>query len=59
MPEEYVHVTGSAEELDVALERLRKLAVERLLLVGGDGTVGGTLTPLLRVYAAAGLPLPA
>ena len=59
VPAEYVHVTGSAEELDVALESLRKLAVERLLLVGGDGTIGGTLTPLLRVYAAAGLPLPA
>ena len=59
VPDEYVHVTGSIEELEVALETLRKLAVERLLLVGGDGTVGGTLTPLVRVYAAAGLPLPA
>ena len=58
VPEEYVQVTGSAEELDAALESLRKLAVERLLLVGGDGTVGGTLTPLVRVYARAGLPLP-
>lgn len=58
VPEQYVHVTGSPEELDVALERLRKLAVEQLLLVGGDGTVGGSLTPLLRVFAAGGLPFP-
>jgi len=59
VPDEYVHVTGSAEELGVALERLRKLAVEQVLLVGGDGTVGGTLTPLVTAFRAAGLPLPA
>lgn len=59
VPDEYVHSTGSAEELGAAIERLRKLEVERILLVGGDGTVGGTLTPLVGAFRAAGLPLPA
>ena len=59
VPEPYVHVTGSVEELGVAVERLRKLAVERVVLVGGDGTIGGTLTPLVAAFRAAGLPLPA
>src|SRR5262245_33141966 len=59
VPDPYVHVTGSAEELGVAVERLRKLTVERVVLVGGDGTVGGTLTPLVAAFRAAGLPLPA
>jgi len=57
LPEEYVHFTESADEVDGALARLRELGIERLLLVGGDGTVGGTLTPLVRAFV--GRPLPA
>src|SRR5262249_24085648 len=44
------------DDLDRALTRLRDLGVEQLLLVGGDGTVGGTLTPLLRIWGRAALP---
>ena len=57
LPEEYLHFTESLEDLDRALARLRDLGVEQLVLVGGDGTVGGTLTPLLRIWD--GTPLPA
>ncbi|HTO72153.1 MAG TPA: diacylglycerol kinase family protein [Myxococcota bacterium] len=57
LPAEYLHFTGSLADAEGALARLRELDVESLLLVGGDGTVGGTLTPLLRVFQ--GRPLPA
>ncbi|MFI5317729.1 MAG: diacylglycerol kinase family protein [Myxococcota bacterium] len=56
VPDEYVHFTTSADELDRALGRLRELAIEHLLLVGGDGTVGGTLTPLVGSFEGAALP---
>ncbi len=57
VPDEYVHLTESPDDVERALARLRDLGIERLLLVGGDGTVGGTLTPLVRVFQ--GTPLPA
>lgn len=56
VPSEYVHFTESADDVVRALVRLRELDVEHLLLVGGDGTVGGTLTPLVRVWKGESLP---
>jgi diacylglycerol kinase family enzyme len=54
--QERVRATRSAEELDAALDALRAEGVERLVLVGGDGTVGGTLTALLTRWPEAELP---
>lgn len=56
LPAEYVQFTESLDDAERALVRLRELAIEHLLLVGGDGTVGGTLTPLVRVFAGLRLP---
>jgi len=56
LPAEYVHFTASVEDAEAALVRLRERSIEQLLLVGGDGTVGGTLTPLVRVFEGAPLP---
>jgi diacylglycerol kinase family enzyme len=56
VPDEYVHFTESLDDVDRALLRLRELGIEHLLLVGGDGTVGGTLTPLVRVFEGTALP---
>ena len=57
VPAEYVYFTSSVDDAEAALVRLRERSLEQLLLVGGDGTVGGTLTPLMRVWE--GVPLPA
>jgi diacylglycerol kinase family enzyme len=51
VPDEYVHFTHEQGEVDGALTKLRELGIEQLVLVGGDGTVGGTLTPMLRIFA--------
>jgi len=56
LPAEYVHFTSSPDELDGALEQLRRLGVEHVVLVGGDGTVGGTLTPLVALWGESPLP---
>jgi len=56
VPEEYVCFTESTADVEAALRRLRELGIEHLLLVGGDGTVGGTLTPLVREFRGASLP---
>ena len=53
LPADFVHFTRDADELDTALARLRALGIEHLVLIGGDGTVGGTLTPLLQAWARA------
>lgn len=54
--EERVLLTRGAEEVAPALASLRAAGVERLVLVGGDGTIGGTLTELLESWPAAELP---
>ncbi len=56
LPAEFVHFTRDPAELDVALARLRAIGVEHLVLVGGDGTVGGTLTPLVAAFGGSPLP---
>jgi diacylglycerol kinase (ATP) len=56
LPQEYLCFTESLEDLERALVHLRDLGIEQLVLVGGDGTVGGTLTPLLRIWGSVPLP---
>ena len=56
VPGEYVHFTADADEVDAALAQLHALGVEHLVLVGGDGTVGGTLTPLVAAFGEGPLP---
>jgi diacylglycerol kinase family enzyme len=51
-----VFATSSAEELPRALAALRERGTDTLLVVGGDGTVTGTLTPLLRSWPDHTLP---
>ena len=56
LPAEYVHFTRDAEELGDALEQLHALGAEHLVLIGGDGTVGGTLTPMVAAWGESALP---
>ena len=56
LPEEFVHFTYNADDLAHALSTLRELAIEDLVLVGGDGTIGGTLTPLVEKWGDEPLP---
>ena len=54
--EENVRLTRCAQDLGPALDALRDAGIGRLVLVGGDGTVGGTLTALLARWPGAELP---
>jgi diacylglycerol kinase family enzyme len=56
LPAGYVRASESPEEIAPAFEALRELDIDTLVLVGGDGTVGGTLTPLLARWPAQQLP---
>ncbi len=47
LPEGRVRATWSADEIRPALSAFREQGVDLLVLVGGDGTVGGTLTELI------------
>ena len=51
-----VHATACAVEIDAALDALRALGIDTLVVVGGDGSVGGTLTRLLARWPEAELP---
>ncbi len=51
-----LRLTHGPGDVGPALESLRKAGVERLVLVGGDGTVGGTLTELLKRWPESELP---
>jgi diacylglycerol kinase family enzyme len=51
-----VFATRSAAELRGALAALRDRGTDLLVIVGGDGSVTGTLTPLLREWPARALP---
>jgi diacylglycerol kinase family enzyme len=48
--------TREPEEIGPALDALREAGVNRLVLVGGDGTVGGTLSELLDRWPEPSLP---
>jgi diacylglycerol kinase family enzyme len=56
LPDGYVRSSASPDEIAPALDALRELDIDTLVLVGGDGTVGGTLTPLLARWPAEQLP---
>ncbi len=56
LPGGRVRATWSADEIHPALDALREQGVELLILVGGDGTVGGTLTELLEGWPAETRP---
>jgi diacylglycerol kinase (ATP) len=56
LPAEFVHFTRDLDEVDDALAGLHALGVEHVVLVGGDGTVGGTLTPLVAAWGEDPLP---
>lgn len=51
-----VRVTENTGEVEAALDALREMGVDRLVLVGGDGTIGGTLTALLARWPQSELP---
>jgi diacylglycerol kinase family enzyme len=53
-----VEVVYRAEEARAALEALREEGAGTVAIVGGDGSVTGTLTPLIEAWSAAGLALP-
>jgi len=56
VPADFVHFTRDESEVDAALAQLHALGIEHLVLVGGDGTVGGTLTPLVARFGESPLP---
>lgn len=56
LPAGHVRMTQSVDEVPDALEALRATGAETLFLVGGDGSVTGTLTELVRVWPESELP---
>ncbi len=56
LPKGHVQVTSRIDEVEPALREPRDLGVDTVVIVGGDGSVGGTLTPLLRVWPEDALP---
>ena len=54
--EKAVFATAAPEELRAALSALRARGTDTLVIVGGDGSFTGTLTPLLREWPADALP---
>ncbi|HJO22645.1 MAG TPA: diacylglycerol kinase family protein [Myxococcota bacterium] len=56
VPAERLRATRSTEEIAPALDVLRKADVDTLVVVGGDGSVGGTLGVLVERWPAAAWP---
>jgi diacylglycerol kinase family enzyme len=56
VPAEYVHVTYDADGLDAALSELARRQIDTLVVVGGDGTAGTTLTRLVALWPEGELP---
>lgn len=56
LPPERVCVTRDVGEIAAALQALRDAGVDTLAVVGGDGSVGGTLTEVIRCWPADALP---
>ncbi len=56
LPDGHLQLTRRVEDIEPALCTLRDLGVKTLVVAGGDGTVGSTLTWLLRVWPEAELP---
>ncbi|MEM7409850.1 MAG: diacylglycerol kinase family protein [Myxococcota bacterium] len=57
LPEAHVVATREAGDVLPAVSRLLDEGVDALLVVGGDGTWPGTLTPLLQNFDAESLPV--
>jgi diacylglycerol kinase family enzyme len=56
LPSGRVHATRDLDDVDAALASLREQGTQLLVVVGGDGSVAGTLTELLRAWPEAELP---
>jgi len=56
LPPDRVRTTAGPEDVEPALEALRAEGIDTLVVVGGDGTIGGTVTPLLRCWPRLALP---
>ena len=56
LPAGAVRATGSPEEVGPALLTLHDFGIDTLVVIGGDGSVGGTLSALLACWPAAQLP---
>jgi diacylglycerol kinase family enzyme len=56
LPKGCVHATHDATEVESALDALRADGCDTLVVVGGDGSINGTLTPLLRSWPVGSLP---
>ncbi len=49
LPADHVRLTRELEEVEPALRALLGLGCDTLMIVGGDGTAGATLSALVRV----------
>ena len=56
LPRENLRVTADLTQVEPALEALHEVGIDTLVVVGGDGSVTGTLTALLRVWPRESLP---
>jgi len=56
VPAERLHATRSVEEIGPALDALHDAGVDTLAVVGGDGSVGGTLGVLVERWPAENWP---
>ena len=56
LPDGALALTASLADVEPALCALRDRGVETLVVIGGDGSVGGTLTALLACWPEAALP---
>jgi len=56
LPSDRLRLTGDPSEIEGALSELLASGVDTLVIVGGDGTAGGTLTVLARMLPPERLP---
>jgi diacylglycerol kinase family enzyme len=56
VPSDNVRVTRSPQEVEPAMRDAAAAGAETLVIVGGDGSVTGSLTPLLRSWPQGQLP---
>jgi diacylglycerol kinase family enzyme len=56
LPSDRLRLTGDMSEIEEALTELLSAGVDTLVIVGGDGTAGGTLTALARMLPPERLP---
>lgn len=56
LPDGHLQATQKLEDLPLALDALRARNIETLAIVGGDGSISGTLTALVRHWPIDRLP---